>query len=100
MQHPILRQQHGAHIQQFVEDLNIGYARMLGCQKYKLDRPLTQALAELPHQWGFLANAFVDDNPFYAEHGAWSIARRWPSYSIDAFDATIPRLWHPLPGEP
>jgi hypothetical protein len=68
MQHPILRQQHGAHIQQFVEDLNIGYARMLGCQKYKLDRPLTQALAELPHQWGFLANAFVDNNPFYAEH--------------------------------
>jgi hypothetical protein len=36
--------------------------------KYKLDRPLTQALAELPHQWGLLANAFVDDNPFYAEH--------------------------------
>ena len=26
---------------------------MLGCQKYKLDRPLTQALAELPHEWGF-----------------------------------------------
>jgi hypothetical protein len=41
---------------------------MLGCQKYKLDRPLTQALAELPHQWGLLANAFVNNNPFYAEH--------------------------------
>ena len=41
--------------QQFVEDLNIGYARMLGCQKYKLDRPLTQTLAESPHQWGLLA---------------------------------------------
>jgi hypothetical protein len=54
--------------QQFVEDLNIGYARMLGCQKYKLDRPLTQTLAESPHQWGLLANAFVNDNPFYAEH--------------------------------
>jgi hypothetical protein len=30
-----------------------------------------------------------------AEHssvGAWSIARCWPSYSIDVFDATTPRL--------
>ena len=25
--------------------------RVLGYQKYKLDRPLTQALAELPHEW-------------------------------------------------
>src|SRR2546430_7191202 len=41
---------------------------MLGCQKYKLDRPLTQALADLPHEWGFLANAFVNDDPFDAVH--------------------------------
>src|ERR1019366_6300896 len=41
---------------------------MLGCQKYKLDRPLTQALAELPHEWGFLTNAFVNDDPFDAVH--------------------------------
>src|SRR4029077_17443866 len=41
---------------------------MLGCQKYKLDRPLTQALADLPHEWGFLTNAFVNDDPFDAVH--------------------------------
>ena len=78
---------------------------MLGCQKYKLDRPLTQALAELPHEWGFLANAFVNDDPFDAVHERTrgSLRRRaWPttSYSIDVFDATLPRLWQPLPGEP
>ena len=62
------------------------------------DRPLTQALAELPHQREFLANAFVNDDSFDAVHErtrgslrrrAWSTA----SYSIDVFDATIPRLW-------
>jgi hypothetical protein len=36
---------------------------MLGCQKYKLDRPATQAAAQLPPEWGFLANAYVNDGP-------------------------------------
>src|SRR5207248_2034857 len=68
---------------------------------------LTQALAELPHQWGLLVNAFVNNNPFYAEH-EWTRrslqrrsvvhARHRPSYSVDVFDATIPRLWQSLPG--
>src|SRR5580700_6273957 len=68
VQHPILRQQRGTHIQQFIEDLDVGNPRMLGCQKYKPDRPLTQALAELPHEWGVLANAFINDDPFDAVH--------------------------------
>jgi hypothetical protein len=63
MQHSILRQQRGTYIQQLIEDLDVWNSRMLGCQKYKLDRPLTQALAELPHEWGFLTNAFVNDDP-------------------------------------
>src|ERR1700682_5928263 len=41
---------------------------MLGCQKYKLDRLLTKALAELPHERRVLTNAFIDDDPFYAKH--------------------------------
>ena len=48
MQHSILRQQRRTYIQQFIEDLDVWNPRVLGCQKYKLDRPLTQALAELP----------------------------------------------------
>ena len=32
--------------------------------------------------------------------GAWSTAPRWSSYSIDVSDATIQRLWQPLPAEP
>ena len=71
---------------------------MLGCQKYKLDRLLTQALAELPHEWGFLTNAFVNDDPFDAVHertgGITPVsergptAPRWPSYSIHV--STLP----------
>jgi hypothetical protein len=68
VQHSILRQQRGTHIQQFIEELDVWNPRVLGYQKYKLDRPLTQALAELPHEWGFLANAFVNDHPFDAVH--------------------------------
>jgi hypothetical protein len=30
-------------------------ARILDCEKYKLDRPLAQAPAKLPHEWGFPA---------------------------------------------
>src|SRR5580704_2398614 len=41
---------------------------MLGCQKYKLDRLLTKALAELPHKRGVLTNTFIDDDSFYAGH--------------------------------
>src|SRR4029077_21028484 len=96
MQHSILRQQRGTYIQQFIEDLDVLNPRMLGCQKYKLDRLLTQALAELPHEWGFLTNAFVNDEQFDAVHertrgslrfGAWSTAPRCPSYSIHVSDA-------------
>ena len=68
MQRSILRQQRGTYIQQFIEDLDVWNPRMLGCQKYKLDRPLTLAPAELPHEWGFLTNAFVNDDPFDAVH--------------------------------
>ena len=50
VQHSILRQQRGTYIQQFIEDLDVGNPRMLGRQKYKLDRPFTQALAELPDE--------------------------------------------------
>ena len=83
---------------------------MLGCQKYKLDRLFPQALAELPHEWGFLANAFVNDDSFDAIHERTrgsprrrkrgSVAPRRPSYPIDVFAATILRLWQPLPAEP
>jgi len=68
VQHAILRQQRGAPIQQFIEDLNVGNPGMLGCQKYKLDRPVTQAGAELLQEGGFPANAFVNDDPFDEFH--------------------------------
>src|SRR6266849_57842 len=68
MEHPILCEQRGVHIQQFVENLDVGNPRMLGCQKYKLDRLLTKALAELPHERGVLTNTFIDDDSFYAGH--------------------------------
>ena len=50
VQYPILRQQRGTCIQQFIEDLDIGDPRMLARQKNKLDRPFTQAFAELPDE--------------------------------------------------
>src|ERR1700674_1386153 len=68
MEHPILCQQRGVYIQQFVENLDVGNPRMLGCQKYKLDRLLTKALAELPYERGVLTNTFIDDDSFYAGH--------------------------------
>ncbi len=37
----------------FIEDFDVGNLRMLGCQKYKLDRLFPQALAELPREWGW-----------------------------------------------
>ena len=40
---------------------------MLGYQKYKLDRPLTQALAELPLKW-IPGQRIVNDHPFNAVH--------------------------------
>jgi hypothetical protein len=68
VQRPILRQQRGAPVQQLIEDLNVGNPWMLGCQKYKFDRPVAQAGAELPQECGFPANAFVDDDPFDEFH--------------------------------
>src|SRR5882672_2041281 len=68
MQHAIPRQQRGTYIQQFIEDFYVGNPWMLGCQKYKRDRPLTQALPEWAHVWGFLTDAFVNDNPFDTVH--------------------------------
>jgi hypothetical protein len=41
--------------------------RVLGYQKYKLDRPLTQALAELPREW-IPGQRIVNDHPFNAVH--------------------------------
>ncbi len=74
--------------------------RILDCEKYKLDRPLAQAPAKLPHEWGFPAQRIRQRRPQLtsglANHsgaGAWSTALRWPSYSIDVSDATTPRLW-------
>ena len=46
------------HIQQFVENLDVGNPRVLGCQKYKLDWLLTKALAELPYERGVLTNTW------------------------------------------
>ena len=68
MEHPILCQQRRVHIQQFVENLDVGNPRVLGCQKYKLDWLLTKALAELPYERGVLTNTFIDDDSFYAGH--------------------------------
>jgi hypothetical protein len=61
VQHSISRQQRRT------QSNSVWNPRVLGYQKYKLDRPLTQALAELPTS-GFLANAFVNDHPFNAVH--------------------------------
>jgi hypothetical protein len=41
VQHSILRQQRRTHIQQFIEDLDVWNPRVLGYQKYKLDRLFT-----------------------------------------------------------
>src|ERR1700680_1915432 len=68
MEQPILCQQRGVHIQQFVENLDVGNPGMFGCQKYKLDRLLTKALAELPYERGVLTNTFIDDDSLYAGH--------------------------------
>jgi hypothetical protein len=68
VQHAILRQQRGTCIQQFIEDLNVRYLRMLGRQKYKCDRPVAQTLAELTHEWRFMANAFINDDSFDMGH--------------------------------
>ena len=41
---------------------------MLARQKYKRDLPLTQSVAELPHEFGIRSDAFINDNPFDAVH--------------------------------
>jgi hypothetical protein len=92
MQHSILRQQRGTYIQQFIEDLDVWNSRMLGCQKYKLDRLLTQALAELPHEWRFLTNAFVNDDPFDAVHERTRGSFRCQSV---VHRTTLPVILHP-----
>src|SRR6516164_7790927 len=50
VENAILRQQRGPSIQQFIENLNVGNPGMLGRQKYELDRPVTQAAAELARE--------------------------------------------------
>ena len=107
VQNPILRQQRGTCIQQFIEDLDVGNPRILGRQKYKLDRPFTQALAELPNEWGLLANAFVNDDSFDVVHERargllrrQSVVHRTTLAIIFHRDATILRLWQPSPAEP
>src|SRR5260221_2896179 len=110
VQHPILRQQRATCIQQFVEDFDVGNPRMLGCQKYKRNRPPTQAQAELPHEgdsWPTHSSTTTRSMRFMIGPanrfgiGTWSTAPLWPSCcSVDVFDATTPGLWQPLPGVP
>ena len=45
-----------------------GNPRMLACQKYEHDLPLAQAVAELRHEFGIRADAFVNNNPFDVVH--------------------------------
>ena len=66
MQPPILRQQRGTYIQQFIEDFDVGNPRMLGCQKYKLYRLFPPSAGGAAPRVGFLANAFVNDDSFDA----------------------------------
>jgi hypothetical protein len=42
---------------------------VLGCQKYKFDRLVTQVAAELLQDRGCLADAFVNDDSFNEFHG-------------------------------
>jgi hypothetical protein len=68
VQRPILRKQDRAPIQQFVENLDVGNSRMLACQEYKHDLPVAKAVAELRHEFGIPADAFVNNNPFDVVH--------------------------------
>jgi hypothetical protein len=68
VENAILRQQRGPSIQQFIENLNVGNPGMLGRQKYELDRPVTQAAAELARERRCLADAFVNNDPFDTFH--------------------------------
>jgi hypothetical protein len=56
-------------IQQFIENLNVGNSRMLGRQKYELDRLVAQTAAELPRERRCPADAFVNNDPFTAVLG-------------------------------
>jgi len=79
VQHPILGQQRGAPIQQFIEDLDVRNPRVLACQKYELDGPFAEAAAELRHQRGLASDAFVNDDPFDAFHDKCRRGLLWPS---------------------
>jgi hypothetical protein len=68
LENAIPSQQRGASIQQFIENLNVGNPRMLGRQKYELDRLVTQATTELPRERRCLADAFVNNDPFHTFH--------------------------------
>ena len=68
VENAILSQQRGASIQQFIENLTVGNPGMLGREKYELDRPVTQAAAELPRERRCLADAFVNNDPFDTLH--------------------------------
>src|ERR1700738_3419976 len=72
-----------------------------------LTRPFTQALAELPNEWGLLANVFVNDDSFNVVHERargllrrQSVVHRTTLAIIFHPDATILRLWQPSPAEP
>jgi hypothetical protein len=82
VQHPILRQQYRPPIQQFVENLNVGNTRMLACQKYEHDLPFAQAVAELRHEFGIRADAFVNNNPFDVVHDKAARLRRLPYIAV------------------
>jgi hypothetical protein len=100
VQHPILRQQYRPPIQQFVENLNVGNPRMLSCQKYEHDLPLAQAVAELRHEFGIRADAFVNNNPFDVVHDKGPPAVKAPTlYRGLAPMETGPFAWkHPKNG--
>jgi hypothetical protein len=68
VENAILSQQRRPSIQQFTENLNVGNPGMLGRQKYELDRPVTQAAAELVRERRCLADAFVNNDPFDTFH--------------------------------
>ena len=47
VEHPVVRQQGGAGVQQLLEDIDIGNSGMLDCEKHKLHLTIFQASAEL-----------------------------------------------------
>jgi hypothetical protein len=75
VEHAITREQRGARIQQLVEYVDVWNPGMLGCQEHELERPATQATAELPQEFRRVAQAFIDNDPFDGFHDLVAIPR-------------------------